>query len=74
MCNFTHSPNRTFYKQYFLQNILARFYFLVKIPVVKFRINFTGYTGFHILLMLSDHMLFILEKILSTWADVGYQM
>jgi len=32
--------------------------------------NFTGDKWFHILLLLSDNMLFIIEKIISTGTDV----
>ena len=63
-------PIVLFCKQYFLQEVFARFYFLVKITAAKVSFNFTGDNGFHILLLLSDHMLFIIEKILSTGADV----
>ena len=52
-------------KQYFLQEVFARFYFLVKITPAKVSINFTGDKGFHILLLLSNHMLFVVEKIIS---------
>jgi len=46
------------YKQYLLQEIFVRFYFLVEITAGKVSINFTDDKGFHILLLLSDHMLF----------------
>jgi len=46
----------------------ARFYFFAKITAEKVS-KFTGDRGFHILLLLSDRMLFIIEKILSTGAD-----
>ena len=38
------------YKQYFLQDIIVRFYFLVKITAGKVSINFTGNKGFYMLL------------------------
>jgi len=57
-------------KQYFLQEVFARFYLDVKITAAKVSINFTGDKGFRILLLLSDHMLFVIEKIISTEADV----
>jgi len=43
--------------------VFARFYFLVKVTAGKVSINSTRDKGFHILLLLSDHMLFIIEKI-----------
>jgi len=45
-------------RQYFLQEVFVRLYFLVKITRGKVSINFTGDKGFHILLLLSDRMLF----------------
>jgi len=45
-------------RQYFLQEVFARFYFLVKITRGKVSINFNVDKGFHILLLLSDRMLF----------------
>jgi len=62
-----------FCRQYFLQEVFARFYFLGKIttekPVILEVIRgFIFYSS--ILLQLSDHMLFIIEKILPTGADV----
>jgi len=56
-----------FLRQYVLQEVFARLYFLVKITAEKVS-NVTGDKGFHILL-LSEHMLFIREKILSKEAD-----
>jgi len=58
-------------KQYFLQEVFARLYFLVKITPAKVSINFTRHKGLRILLLLSNHMLFIIEKIISTGADVS---
>ena len=49
-----------FLRQYVLQEVFARLYFLVKITAEKVS-NVTGDKGFHILL-LSEHMLFIREK------------
>jgi len=49
---------------------LSQFYFLVKITAEIVSINFTGDKWFHILLVLPDHMLFIIENILSKAADV----
>jgi len=47
-------------RQYLLQEVFVRFYFLVKITRGKVSINFTGDKGFHIhiLLLLSGRMLF----------------
>jgi len=45
-------PIILFYKQYFMQDIFIRFYFLVKIKAGKVSINFTGNKGFHMLLQL----------------------
>ena len=50
-----------FRRQYFVQEVFARFYFLVKTTAQKVS-NFTGDKGFHIPL-LSEHMLFIIEKL-----------
>ena len=49
-------------KQYLLQDVFARLYFLVKITAVKVSINFTGDKGVHNLLLLSDQMSFLIEK------------
>jgi len=49
-----------FCRQYFLQEVFVRFYFLVKITAEKVSINFTGDKGFHILLLLSDHTLLMM--------------
>jgi len=38
-------PIILFYKQYFLQGIFVRFYFLVKITAGKISINFAGNKG-----------------------------
>jgi len=59
-------------RQYFLQEVFVRFYILIKIIAAKVRINFnfTGDKGFRILLLLSHYILFIVEKLLSTGADV----
>jgi len=35
ICKFTHSPNHTFRRQYFLQEDFARFYFPVKVTAKK---------------------------------------
>jgi len=67
ICKFTHSPN-TFRRLYFLQEDFARFYFLVKVTAKKVSINFTGDKGFHILILLSDHMLCMIEK---SFTDYG---
>jgi len=48
---------------------LSRFYFLVK-TTAEIASNFTGDKGFHILLLLSDHMSFIIGNILSKGANV----
>jgi len=58
-----------FCRQYFLQQVFVRFYFLVNIAAGKVTVNFTGNKGFHILLS-SDHILFMIEKLLSAGADV----
>jgi len=47
---------------------LSRFYFLAK-TTAEIVSNVTGDKGFHILLLLPNHMLFITEKILSKGAD-----
>jgi len=62
-----------FRRQHFLQEVFARFYFLGKITTEKTVIlevirGFIFYSS--ILLQLSDHMLFIIEKILPKGADV----
>jgi len=49
-------------RQYLLQEVFARFYFLVKITAVEVSINFTCDKGFHNLFLLSYHMSFIIEK------------
>ena len=50
-----------FCRQYFLQDIFVRFYFLVKVTAGKVSINFKGDEVFHILLLLSDQMLFMMD-------------
>jgi len=70
--NFHNRPIILFrrHTHYFLQEVFARFYFVVKFTTAKVSVDFTGDKGFRILLLLSDHMLFIIEKIISTGADV----
>jgi len=63
-------PIQLFCRQYFLQEVFVRFHFLAKISRGKVSINFIGDKGFHILLLLSDCMLFKIEQILSMGADV----
>jgi len=50
-----------FCRQYFLQDVFVRFYFLVKVTAGKVSINFKGDEVFHILLLLSDQMLFMMD-------------
>jgi len=56
-------PFVLFRRQYLLQEDFARFYFPVKVTAKKVSINFAGDEGFHILLLLSEHMLCMIEKI-----------
>jgi len=53
-----------FCSQYVFQEVFVRLYFLVKVTPGKVSTNFTGYRGWtfcsSILLLLSDHMLFIM--------------
>jgi len=50
-------PNILFRRQYFLQEVFFRFYFLIKITAGKFSIK--GDNRFHILLLVLGHILFI---------------
>jgi len=66
-------PVVLFRRQNFLQEVFARFYFLGKISTEKSVIlevirGFIFYSS--ILLLLSGHMLFIIEKTLPAGADV----
>jgi len=54
---FKHQSNHITL-QYFLQEVSARFYFLVKITSGKVSINFTGDKGFYILL---QHSTFVIR-------------
>jgi len=60
--NLRIRPIILFCRQYFLQEVFFRLYFLVKITAGKVSINFTDDTGFHILLLLSDHMIFMMTE------------